>query len=311
MLKSRYRKVMLAIIAAVATAAATFAVSVGTASAAQWPVVKSGSAGIETETVQHLLNKAGHSLDVDGQFGAKTKSAVEAFQKKHDLGVDGVVGEESWPKLTVDIGPDDENDAVKAAQVQLNRMGKGLEVDGVFGEKTTKAIKEFKKENDLGDDAKMDDKVWKALITAKGKAGDYTLVIPKDAQPRSEYDDPHHDYAALDLAVPTGTHAFAVTSGTVTKVSGGSCGNGIKLKGNDGATYTYCHFDSHAVDNGSVSSGDLLGYTGNTGNSTGPHLHFAMEASGSSRCPQTFLTAIYDGNAPPSPGSLPTSGCSY
>ena len=311
MLKSRYRKVMLAIIAAVATAAATFAVSVGTASAAQWPVVKSGSAGAQTETIQHLLNHAGQSLDADGQFGPKTKAAVKAFQKDKGLGVDGVVGEESWPALTVNIGPDDRNEAVKAAQVQLNRMGKGLDVDGVFGKKTVAAAKEFKKENDLGDDAKFNDDVWKALVTSKGKVGDYSLVIPKDTVPRSEYDDPHHDYAAIDLPAPTGTHAYAVTSGKVTTVSGGSCGNGIKLQGNDGATYTYCHFKSHAVGNGTVKSGDLLGYTGNTGNSTGPHLHFAIKAGGSSRCPQTFLTAIYDGSAPPSPSSLPTSGCSY
>jgi len=135
--------------------------------------------------------------------------------------------------------------------------------------------------------------------------------VAKSALPRSEYDDPHHDYPAIDLPVGTGTPVYATRGGTATRLSGSSCGNGYSVAGNDGATYTYCHFSSFSAANGTVNTGQLLGYSGNTGNSSGPHLHFAIKYGGVSRCPQNMLLAIYDGTTVPSPSSLPTSGCSY
>ncbi len=140
----------------------------------------------------------------------------------------------------------------------------------------------------------------------------YALPLPHDALPRDEYDDPHHDYPSIDLPVPTGTDAYAVTSGQAVVFTDSGCGNGVELSADDGALYTYCHFDSHAISSGPVQPGQLLGATGNTGNSTGPHRHFQIKTDGAAvlRCPQNMLLAIYDGLAPPLPTDLPTSGCS-
>jgi murein DD-endopeptidase MepM/ murein hydrolase activator NlpD len=60
-----------------------------------------------------------------------------------------------------------------------------------------------------------------------------------------------------------------------------------------------------------VSTGQLLGYSGNTGNSTSPHLHVELKYGGVNRCPQRLLLAIYDGMVVPHPSTLPTSGCTY
>jgi murein DD-endopeptidase MepM/ murein hydrolase activator NlpD len=139
-----------------------------------------------------------------------------------------------------------------------------------------------------------------------------SLPLPRTALPRSEYDDPHHDYAAIDLPVGTGTRALAARAGTITIIDDSSCGRGINLTGTDGAIYTYCHFSSWSVSNGvTVSAGQQIGLTGNTGNSTGPHLHFGIRTGSTRRCPQPWLLAVYDGVAPPAATSLPTSGCSY
>lgn len=139
---------------------------------------------------------------------------------------------------------------------------------------------------------------------------EYALPLPHDALPRDEYDDPHHDYPAVDLPVPTGTDAYAISNGDAVVFTDSSCGNGVELTGEDGALYTYCHFDSHAVESGPVAVGTKLGATGTTGDSTGPHLHLQIKTDGTLRCPQNMLLAIYDGQPPPAPTDLPTEGCS-
>ncbi|MFD6532155.1 peptidoglycan DD-metalloendopeptidase family protein [Streptomyces sp. NPDC060184] len=140
---------------------------------------------------------------------------------------------------------------------------------------------------------------------------DYAYVLPQPAVPRSELDDPHHDYAAIDIQVPIGTPVYAVTRGTVGYIDGGF-GNGITLTSADGTTYIYGHLDSRGVAAGTtVAPGQYLGESGNTGQSTGPHLHFEIRIGGVKHCPQPLLLALYDGVTPPSPTGLPTSGCSY
>ncbi|MCG2712684.1 MAG: peptidoglycan-binding protein [Candidatus Omnitrophica bacterium] len=50
--------------------------------------------------IQKALTKAGFDLGgIDGKMGPKTKRAIQAFQKKHNLTVDGIVGAKTWEKL--------------------------------------------------------------------------------------------------------------------------------------------------------------------------------------------------------------------
>lgn len=143
--------------------------------------------------------------------------------------------------------------------------------------------------------------------------GSYRFVLPRSSI-ATEYwlTKPHHDYPASDIPVPTGTPYYAITGGTLTQTSAtGSCGLGYILAGDDGVTYTYCHGSSRLHGSGArVTPGQHLGYTGNTGNSSGPHLHFQVRF-GALRCPQNLLLALYRGAVPPDPKTLPTSGCTY
>jgi len=61
--------------------------------------VQHGSAGQAVKAAQAQLNVYGYGLKVDGAFGANTKAAVIAFQQKHRLQVDGVVGPQTWRTL--------------------------------------------------------------------------------------------------------------------------------------------------------------------------------------------------------------------
>lgn len=64
--------------------------------------LRKGSKGEQVKTLQRLLMALGYDLGkygADGDFGAKTDEAVRAFQKAKGLGVDGIVGTNTWNKL--------------------------------------------------------------------------------------------------------------------------------------------------------------------------------------------------------------------
>jgi len=90
----------------------------------------------------------------------------------------------------------------------------------------------------------------------------------------------------IDIALPIGNTIVASRAGVV-RFAGGdpwvSYGFHVKVDHGDGWETTYAHLDSFApgIQSGTfVNQGQLLGYSGNTGNSTGPHLHFETRAWG-------------------------------
>ncbi len=62
--------------------------------------LRKGSKGSDVKELQTLLNKNGYNLAVDGSFGGKTLAAVQDYQKKNGLVVDGIVGTKTWGALT-------------------------------------------------------------------------------------------------------------------------------------------------------------------------------------------------------------------
>lgn len=86
----------------------------------------------------------------------------------------------------------------------------------------------------------------------------------------------------IDVAGPVGTPIYAASSGTVIKVSSsGSCGRQIYIEHWNGEVTRYCHLNTIGVSEGErVGPGQTIGGMGNTGRSTGPHLHFEVYPSG-------------------------------
>jgi hypothetical protein len=62
-----------------------------------------GSKGSAVSELQTILNKNGYNLSVDGDFGEKTEAAVRDYQQKNGLGVDGIVGVNTWGKLAPEV----------------------------------------------------------------------------------------------------------------------------------------------------------------------------------------------------------------
>ncbi|MFI1293014.1 M23 family metallopeptidase [Streptomyces sp. NPDC020792] len=91
-------------------------------------------------------------------------------------------------------------------------------------------------------------------------------------------------HTGLDFAAPTGTLLKAIHTGTITEAGwAGSYGYRTILTLEDGTELWYCHQSSISVSVGQkVSTGDVIGRVGATGNVTGPHLHLEVHPGGES-----------------------------
>lgn len=97
-------------------------------------------------------------------------------------------------------------------------------------------------------------------------------------------------HQGIDIGAPSGTPIYAAAGGTVF-YSGwmGGYGNLILIDHGDGRVTAYAHQSSLAVSGGPVGRGQLIGYVGSTGDSTGPHLHFEVRVNGSAVDPMRYL----------------------
>lgn len=99
-------------------------------------------------------------------------------------------------------------------------------------------------------------------------------------------------HAGEDIGAPTGTAILAADGGTVaTAVYSSSYGNYVMINHGEGRVTLYAHMSSMAVSVGqTVSQGDVIGYVGSTGWSTGPHLHFEVRVNGSTTDPKQYFS---------------------
>jgi murein DD-endopeptidase MepM/ murein hydrolase activator NlpD len=98
-------------------------------------------------------------------------------------------------------------------------------------------------------------------------------------------------HEGIDLAVGNGTPVVASAAGTVI-VAGwmGGYGNLVVVDHGNGVATAYAHNTSITVGVGqSVAQGQLVAYSGNTGNSTGPHVHFEVRVNGAAVDPLGYL----------------------
>lgn len=104
----------------------------------------------------------------------------------------------------------------------------------------------------------------------------------------------HH--TGMDFQVSTGTPVHAAGNGTVVAAGpGGAYGNQVVIRHGNKLYTQYAHLSELDVVTGAqVKTGQRIGLSGSTGNSTGPHLHFEVRTGpnyGSDINPSTFLSA--------------------
>ena len=98
-------------------------------------------------------------------------------------------------------------------------------------------------------------------------------------------------HEGIDIAVGEGTPVRAAAAGTVIYAGWMSgYGNLVAVDHGNGLSTAYAHNSSLAVSVGqSVAAGEIVSYSGNTGNSTGPHVHFEVRVNGSAVDPLGYL----------------------
>ena len=98
-------------------------------------------------------------------------------------------------------------------------------------------------------------------------------------------------HGGMDFTAETGTEVYATGDGRVVKRQSDAWGYGNHLIVNHGHGYTtvYAHLSRFAVSNGAkVKRGQLIGYVGSTGRSTGPHLHYEVRRNNNPLNPAFF-----------------------
>ena len=94
-----------------------------------------------------------------------------------------------------------------------------------------------------------------------------------------------------DITVKSGTPIFSPADGIVKRAYyAGGFGNHIKLKHGSGYTTLFAHLSKINVKHGQkVKRGDIIGFTGNTGRSTAPHLHYEIHHNGQPKNPLDYF----------------------
>ena len=99
----------------------------------------------------------------------------------------------------------------------------------------------------------------------------------------------HHN--GMDFSAPIGTEIFATGDGVVkrTGFQRGGFGNMVEIDHGFGYTTIYAHMNKIYVRRGQkVKRADIIGEVGNTGKSTGPHLHYEVHYRGRVQNPHNF-----------------------
>ena len=133
----------------------------------------------------------------------------------------------------------------------------------------------------------MDHQPMISPVDVKYRLGDgfrFREIHPVFGTPRMHY--------GQDFSVPYGTDVYATGDGTVIESgwNSGGFGNYIVIDHGYGLQSTYGHLSQIRITKGmNIKRGDLIGLSGNTGTSSGPHLHYQIDQFGQHKNPVNFF----------------------
>ncbi|WP_435839020.1 transglycosylase family protein [Streptodolium elevatio] len=296
------------------------------------PSIDTGSTGSSTTKSQNAAPKSqsGSQLSEDTKSEAKTESKAPASASTGSTSYTVVVGDTlskiadaqhvdgGWEKLYQDnrgvVGGNPnmiyagQKLALAGGQAAAPQTGAKLTEDTKSSANTGSTKNQAKNQSGAKLSTDSGSSTAKSGSTAKNStdnatassssASGYTRPVP--GAPHGSYGNSgslwSNGHTGEDFSAASGTSVKAVTSGTVVKSGwGGAYGNEVVIKHADGKYSQYGHLSSSSVSVGQqVSTGQQIGLSGSTGNSTGPHLHFEIRTTpnyGSDINPLAYLRA--------------------
>ena len=226
---------------------------------------------------------------IDGIEGNQTKKAYIEFQKFTNLVADGIYGRKTNEKLI---------EVIKDLQGKLNSVGYNLVIDGLVGNATINAIKNFQRNCGLVVDGIAGPKTFEKLDNAPVRSEKYRY--PVNYIYISQYYSNSH--RAIDLGWSSryygpNQNIYACYDGVVSSNSYAlDAGNYISIKHDNGDVSRYMHLKEKSTlkVGQTVKKGEYIGLMGDTGNARGNHLHFDLTRNGVKLNPIDYLY-VYSG----------------
>jgi peptidoglycan hydrolase-like protein with peptidoglycan-binding domain len=264
------------------------------------PALGMGSPSVAALQVA-LRAKGLYAATVDGLRGPRTSAAVRRFQRRRGLAVDGVVGPHTRhalgrlgrPRLgdrTLHSGLVGWDVAALEFELAWHGFPSG-NFDGVFGPQVQAAVARFQRFAHIGVDGVAGPQTLLALRGPLPRLP-VSLSWPLQARISSPFG-PRGDgfHPGIDLAASYGTPIHAARAGRVI-FAGWDDGYGrvVVLRNGYGVTSWYAHQSRIEVNVGErVAVGSVLGQVGQSGEATGPHLHFEVRVRGAAVDPLPAL----------------------
>ena len=150
-----------------------------------YSLIQRGSSGPDVALVQTWLNGLRDSctwydaLKVDGRFGTDSERAVQEFQLKNKMNMDGKVGPNTWnvlytrytakhglnvPYPGIVLRTGSSGGTVRLVQQKLNSLGERLNADGRYGAATVAAVQRFQRRNSLAVDGSVGRATWEKMF---------------------------------------------------------------------------------------------------------------------------------------------------
>ncbi len=250
--------------------------------------------GIGTYTYINMLNNKVNILKNDAQEQkekiVQLKKTSEIFKNKNTQ------LNSKNTKLTIKI--QDSSDKLSSVNEQLEEVeemiGIGPDLNASFHARIEKERTDATEKLRKKVEAEQVTTIQKTLLLnsiPNGKPLKYKRISSKFGYRTHPVTKRKSFHPALDLAAKSGRKIYAPASGVVAFASKkGHYGNFILLSHSFGFKTAYGHLSRFAVKSGQyVSKGDLIGYVGSTGRSTGPHLHYEVRYLGKWLDPKPFM----------------------
>ena len=150
-----------------------------------YSLLQRGSSGPDVALVQTWLNGVRDectwydALKVDGRFGTSSERAVQEFQLKNKMNMDGKVGPNTWnvlytrytakhglnvPYPGIVLRTGSSGGTVRLVQQKLNSLGERLNADGRYGAATVAAVQRFQRRNSLAVDGSVGRATWEKMF---------------------------------------------------------------------------------------------------------------------------------------------------